>query len=316
VSSVPARCAAVLVAALVLATGCSGALNRSQVRSAEGSITGLTVSGEPGTEPVVRIATPLAVPTTQTEVTVAGAGAPVQVDQLFVLELTLYDARTGAKAFSTYAPGSHALAAKTTDDTLFPKLSTALVGQKQGSRIVLAMAAADSFGAGGVPPRGVQASDPVVVVADVVSVPPTDTIPAATGAALALPTGLPRIIEDPSGPSSLATGGLRAPRGVVVVQLIAGTGPPVRDRSLVSLDYLGQVWGSGEPFADTYFKDPVLAALGTGTSPPAWQRGLVGVRRGSRVLVIAPAALAGVPGAPGAPTHGTIAWVIDVLGVS
>lgn len=315
--SVQVRHVAALAAALALVcSGCTGIVQGSQVKSAEGTITGLTVSGEPGSEPGVRMAAPLAVPTTRTEVTVTGTGAPILVDQLFVLELTLYDARTGAKAFSTYDHGQHALAAKTTDDTLFPKLSAALVGKPQGSRVVLAMAAADAFAAGGVPPSGVRASDPVVVVADVVAVPPVQTLSGPSGRSLATGPGTPRIAVGTSGPESIGTRGLVAPRGLEVIRLIDGSGPPVRDRSLVTLDYLGQQWGASEPFEDTYFKEPDLIALGTGMAPPAWDRALVGLRRGSRVLVVAPASLAGVPGATGSLVHGTIAWVIDVLGVS
>ncbi len=311
------RHVAALAAALALVcTGCSGIVKGSQVKSAEGTLTGLTVSGEPGSEPGVRMAAPLAVPETRTEVTVTGTGAPILVDQLFVLELTLYDARTGVKAFSTYDPGQHALAAKTTDDTLFPKLSTALIGKPQGSRVVMEMAASDAFAAGGVPPSGVRASDPVVVVADVVAVPPAQTISGPEGRSVATAPGTPRITVGDSGPESIGTRGLVAPRGLEVIRLVDGTGPPVRDRSLVTLNYLGQQWGASDPFEDTYFKEPDLISLGTGTAPPAWDRALVGLHRGSRVLGVAPAALAGVPGATGTPVRGTIAWVIDVLGVS
>ncbi len=315
--SVPVRQVAALVAALVLVgTGCSGVVKGSQVRSAEGTITGLTVSGEPGSEPGVRMAAPLAIPSTRTEVTVIGTGATIVVDQLFVLELSLYDARTGVKAFSTYDPGQHALAAKTTSDTLFPKLSAALVGKTQGSRVVLALAASDAFAGGGVPPAGVRAGDPVVLVADVVAVPPGQTVSGPSGRSVAPGTGTPRITVGGNGPESIVTRGLVAPRGLDVVRLIDGTGPRVRARSLVTVNYLGQQWGAGVPFEDTYFKEPDLIALGTGTAPAAWDDALVGLRRGSRVLVIAPAALAGVPGAAGSSVHGTIAWVIDVLGVS
>lgn len=310
------RYVALLAAALVLCAGCSGEVNPTQVKSAEGTITGLTVSGEPGTEPGVRMAAPLAVPATRTEVTVTGSGAPILVDQLFVLELTLYDARTGVKAFSTYDRGQHALAAKTTDDTLFPKLSSALVGKAQGSRVVMAMTAADAFASGGVPPPGIRPSDPVVLVADVVAVPPTQTITGPSGRSPAVPPGTPRIAVGDIGPESIVTRGLTPPRGLQVVPLIDGAGPPVRDRSLITLNYLGQQWGASDPFEDTYFKEPDLIALGTGMAPPAWERSLVGLRRGSRVLVIAPAALAGVPGIKGPQVRGTIAWVIDVLGVS
>ena len=75
------------------AASCSGAVSSDDLRSAESVVNGLTVGGDPGRAPVVRMRTPLEIDETSTVVTVSGPGAPIQVDQLFVIELTLYDAR-------------------------------------------------------------------------------------------------------------------------------------------------------------------------------------------------------------------------------
>ncbi|MCZ4498192.1 MAG: peptidylprolyl isomerase, FKBP-type [Marmoricola sp.] len=306
---------AVLVAVVTVVSACSGSVSKADLRSAEGSIVGLAVSGEPGTRPVVRMAPPLKVPTTQTDVLVAGTGAPVQIDQRFVLQLSLYDARTGKAALSTYDAGQVPLVAKDSDDTLFPVLSKALVGQRQGSRLVLALTAADAFGAGGVPPAGIAATDPVVVVADVVAVPPTTVLPGPDGATVAPEPGAPEVQVQDGLPVGISTSG-PAPDRLRVVPLVKGTGPKVRSHSLVTLDFLGQQWERVTPFEDTYYKEPAVFPVGTAGSVPAWDAALTGVRRGSRLLVIAPADLSSAPGVPAAPERATIAWVIDVLGVS
>ncbi len=310
-----AACLAVLLCPSVAA--CSGTVDRGDVRSAEGSITGLTVSGTPGTPPSVRMAAPLKVTRTRAETVVTGTGAPVQVDQAFVLQLAMYDARTGAKALSTYDAGRDALVAKSTDDTLFPALSKALVGARQGSRLVLALTAADAYGESGATQHGIGPGDPVVLVADVVAVPPTEVLPEIDGTPVAAKPGAPALRLRDGQPDSLALSG-RAPDELVVVPLVRGTGPVVRADSLVTVDYLGQVWGRAVPFEDTFPKEPAQVAVGAGAVTEAWDRALVGVPRGSRLLVVAPPELAfGADGSPPAiPGGATIAYVIDVLGVS
>ena len=110
--------------------------------------------------------------------------------------------------------------------------------------------------------------------------------------------------------------GAGAPTTVRVITLVRGTGPEVRDHSLVTLDFLGQEWGRPVPFSDTYFKEPALVPIGAGGSVAAWDQALVGVRRGSRVLVLAPPDEKAAPSVVDFPDNVAIAWVIDVLGVS
>lgn len=299
---------ALLVAGCAQGSGTPGSL--------DGGIYGVEVSGAIGTEPTVRIAAPLTVTKSQTEAVLTGTGPAVAIDQLFVLELTLYDARTGKRAASTYDAGQVPVVTKSTADTLFPALSAALLGKRQGSRVVVSLRGADAFGSGGVPPAGVRREDPIVVVADVLSVPPAVTItdPRGTAHRLSGPVRAQTVAGDPTAITGTST--TRAPRTLRVITLIDGDGPPVRTRSLITINYLGQDWGSAEPFADTYFKEPALVPVGAGISMPAWDRALVGVRRGSRLLIIDPHPPASVPGADARHRHGTIAWVVDVLGVS
>lgn len=296
-----------LCIALAFTAGCAGTVRRDQVRAAGGSFVGLSVSGEPGELPGIRMATPLQVSTTRSEVIVAGTGAPVQVDQQLVLDLTLYDARTGRLALSSLRPTHRPLVVKNTDDTVFPALAAALVGVRQGSRLVAVLTSADAYGNGGTPPVGVRRTDPVVVVADVLAVPPTAVLASAGGAVRTPPADVPRVELGDSGPARVAFGSAPEPQALRVVPLIDGRGPRVRDHSLVTVDALGQVRGQGSPFQDTYFKEPSVIPVGTEVPDPAWVRALVGLRQGSRVLVLVPS---------GVGSHPSTAWVVDVLGVS
>jgi peptidylprolyl isomerase len=284
-----------LVALGVLATGCSGSVGHDEIRSAEGSITGLTVSGPVGSPPVVRMAAPLKA--TGSETVVTGTGPVLVAGQQVVLRGSLFDAKTGKTMVSGYDPHVSPVLART--DEMDVDLAKALVGQRQGSRVVIA-------------------DGSEVRILDIVAVPPARTLAGATGARMASPPGLPRVVISAGVPSGLDFGVAVQPSNLVVVRLISGRGPPVRDDSLVTLRTISQVWGRRMPFDDTFAKEPVLVPVGLEKMVAAWDRALVGVPRGSRLLVIAPPRLAfGDKGFPGlVPPGATICYVIDVLGVS
>jgi peptidylprolyl isomerase len=292
-------CNALVALLLVGAVGCSGSVRSEDTRSAEEVVTGLTVSGEPGTAPVVRMRAPLKIDETTSAVTAEGTGAPIQVDQLFVIELSIFDARTGKAAVSRLA-----LAAKSTDDQLFPKLSEALVGVREGSRLVLAATAADAFAGGGVPPSGVERADPVVVVADVVAVPPVDVLDTIDGRPVPAVPHLPELVATQGVPTAISFTHVTPVREPRAYPLVEGSGPAVTKHDLITVDYLAQRSRQDDPFEDTFFKEPVQVAIGTGTAPPGWDEFLVGVHRGSRLVIYGP------------DKDGMIAWVVDVLGVS
>ena len=197
------------------------------------------------------------------------------------------------------------MAAKSSDDTLFPVLDDALVGARQGSRVVVAATAQDAFGASGVPPEGIRKSDAVVVVADVLAVPPTSVLDAPDGNPVAVRSGEPQVVLQDGVPVAVGTRGLAEPDALRVYLLRAGRGPSAKVPGLVTLDVLGQRWGSSVPSEDTFFKEPGLYALGTGRSPASWDRALRGQHRGSRILIVDPGDV-----------RGTMLWVVDVLGVS
>lgn len=288
---------------LLLVTGvaaCSGSVRNDDARPAGEVMTGLIVSGEPGSVPSVRMRTPLRIDETTTAVTVAGTGEPIQVDQLFVIELSLYDAGTG-KAAVTREP----VAAKSSDDTLFPVLSEALVGLREGSRLVVAATPEDAFGSGGVPPQGIKASDPVVVVADVVAVPPKKVLPSADGTPISHVPMTPEVIYDADDrPESIFFDNATAVPNLRAYPILVGTGPPVGAHDVITVNYLAQRSGEADPFEDTYFKEPVQIAIGTGTALPVFDKFLVGKNAGTRLIIFGPE------------KHGMIAWVVDVLGVS
>jgi peptidylprolyl isomerase len=103
-----------------------------------------------------------------------------------------------------------------------------------------------------------------------------------------------------------------------VIPLIEGDGPVARDDSLVTFDYFGQIYGSDKVFDQSYDREPVTFPLGIGGLIKGWDEALVGLKRGSRVMIIAPPEYGyGAAGNPQAGIKGsdTLVFVLDILGV-
>jgi peptidylprolyl isomerase len=312
--------AVVSALALLLTVACGESGNGSDASATSQVLAKVRVAGAVGARPTLSFGTPLKVGESGWRVLRQGTGDPIRVDQQFLLQLTLVNGRTGRTAISTLDPGQTAKTLRSTDEDLFPVLQKALVGRRQGARILVAAAAQDAYGDVGAPQYGIKPGDPLVMVADVVAVPPTTVLDGPDGTTVKPARTLPRLVERNGEVTRLrfTSRTMRKPTHLVVVPLVEGTGPPARDQSLVTIDDLGQLWGTGRVVTSTYGKEPMTFALGTGNVIKAWDRALVGVRRGSRLLVLAPPRLAfqktGQP--PEIPGNATLAYVIDVLGVS
>ena len=98
--------------------------------------------------------------------------------------------------------------------------------------------------------------------------------------------------------------------------LSEGSGPAVAKGDLLVADYLGQVW-NGKVFDNSYDRgQPAGFQIGTGKVIAGWDEGLVGVKGGSRVLLVIPPAKGyGEQGNSQAGIKGTdtLAFVVDVV---
>ncbi len=107
-----------------------------------------------------------------------------------------------------------------------------------------------------------------------------------------------------------------APKTLTTQVLTKGTGPVVAKGDLLVADYLGQIWG-GKVFDNSYDRGvPAGFPIGVGAVVPGWDKTLVGVTAGSRLLVSLPPADAyGATGNTNAGIKGTdtIVFVVDVI---
>jgi peptidylprolyl isomerase len=128
--------------------------------------------------------------------------------------------------------------------------------------------------------------------------------PTVTGAFDAKPT-----VVLPSGTPS---------NNLVVKTVIQGNGPAVKKGDLLVADYLGEIWNTAATVFDSSFDRGVPSAfpIGLGQVIPGWDAALVGVKTGSRVvLVVPPAAGYGSAGESDAGITGsdTLVFVVDII---
>jgi peptidylprolyl isomerase len=99
--------------------------------------------------------------------------------------------------------------------------------------------------------------------------------------------------------------------------LSEGDGPKVKKGDLLVADYLGEVYKSGKVFDNSYDRNqPAAFPIGAGGVIGGWDKSLVGVNAGSRVLMVVPPKDGyGKAGNPQAGIKGTdsLVFVVDVI---
>jgi peptidylprolyl isomerase len=279
------------------------------------------VTGNVGTEPKVKIDTPLKVKKTTTQVLKAGHGNPVVANKKALLHIYLANGRTGKKAATTYDQGQPA-ALTMSKDQLFPAVIDGIVGKPAGSRVAVAASVKDVYGAAGATQLGLKPADDVLFVVDIMSVEPKTVLKAPKGTQVAPPKGVPTVVEKSGKVTGLdfskAVQEAKVSKKLQVIPLVKGDGPPARATSLVTFNYFGEVYGAKKPFDESYSKQPVTFGLGVGGLIKGWDQGLVGVKAGSRVMIIAPPDYGyGAAGNPqgGIKKNATLVFIVDILGV-
>lgn len=99
--------------------------------------------------------------------------------------------------------------------------------------------------------------------------------------------------------------------------LVQGKGPKVAKGDLLVADYLGSVYATNKVFDNSYDRhQPAGFEIGTGKVIKGWDETLVGLKAGSRVLMVIPPAKGyGKQGNPQAGIKGTdsLVFVVDVI---
>ena len=197
---------------------------------------------------------------------------------------------------------------------VIPGWDKGLVGRRAGSRVELSVPPAEGYGSSGQPQAGIKGTDTLVFVIDVI-----DTFTAHSSAkGKVVPqtdSSLPKVGTNTDGKDvSITVPKGKAPAKLVSEYVIEGDGRPVKGSDTLLLQYKGVLWDGGKEFDATYSRK-ALADFPLGQLIAGWQKGLVGKKVGSRVMLVVPSALgygkAGQP--PTIPANATLVFSLDIL---
>lgn len=316
------RLLALLLASLMLfATAACGNDNGSakagSVDMGE-KIKGLSVSGAFGQQPKVDVSSPVTADKPQTQVISQGDGNPVVANKKAMFNIYLAKGADGKKLFSSTDQGTPTQVSMK-ENEFFKVIIDGLVGKPQGSRVAIAATVKDVWGSAGAPQLKLKPTDTVLFVLDVLSVEPKDVITKPEGKDVAAPATAP-VVQQADGKVTgfdFSKAPKKAPAKLQVIPLVEGDGPAAKAGRLVTFNYYGAVWGSKKPFDSSFSRgEPVPFGVGVQGLIPAWDKVIPGLKRGSRVLIIAPPADGyGAQARPGIPANSTLTFVVDVLGV-
>jgi peptidylprolyl isomerase len=209
------------------------------------------------------------------------------------------DGRTGETFDSSFARGAPIAFSL---DQVVPGFSKGLVGQRQGSRVVIAMPGSDGYDpSGGNPQAGIEVGDTLIFVVDLVTV----QLAGPEGTTVKPKAGLPTV--------TVKKGQTDPPTGLQVQPLIKGKGKKVGENDQITFDYRWVRWSDGKLLEESYSTEPATAAL-SGLLP-GMVKGLTGQTVGSRVLLVIPPA-EGYPDGNPSPSVGpgeTLVMVVDLL---
>jgi peptidylprolyl isomerase len=311
------RVVALFTVLALFVTGCGSGSKDDKtddpVAESDTALDAIHVTGDFGEPPTVKIDTPFSTATTTREVLVDGTGEEVTANAQVTFNLLIMNAKDQSVITNTFESDP---ATVTTNNALLAGVRKALVGTKVGSRVVVAIAPDDAYGPqGGDPANGIGADDTLVLVADVLKV--RRPLSRAQGMKVNLPSGLPTVTADEQGRTTIKVPGGPPPTQLVVQPVIEGGGDVVEVGQTITVHYTGVIWATGNEF-DSSWADasPTQFVIGMGRVISAWDKGLVGKKVGSQIMLIVPPGEGyGEKGAPGAgisPTD-TLVFVVDIL---
>ncbi len=305
-----------LVASLAACTSTAGTDASGCKPTGPGTLSdSVKVSGTFDTKPTVVITSPLTATATQRTVAIAGTGAVANKGQSVSVQITLYNAATGAVLTSTgYAENSATTFAM--DETkVLPGLVKTIECSPAGSRLVGVIPPADGFGEAGNTQLGVTGSQSFVVVVDVLSIvaPP---LPKANGVDQPATPGFPAVVLDAAGRPTITIPDSAPPTDLKIAVLKKGDGAVVPAKSNVVVQYEGINWNTKKIFDESWARG-APSTFNTAQVIAGFTKALEGQKVGSQVIVIVPPAEG--YGSAGAGTDigptDTIVFVVDIVGL-
>jgi peptidylprolyl isomerase len=305
-----------VAAGALLATGCASSGNKAETdsRTPTSDLKAVTVTGDDGKKPSVKVPAPFSVTKTDVRVLKQGDGAAVATGQRVTIQYVGLNGTDGKEFDTSYDDGQKA--SFTLDPQQVMKgLISGLTGATVGSRILIAVPPKDGYGTTGVPSAGIGPTDTLLFVVDVSSA--ANVLKRAEGTGVKPKAGLPAVKLDKEGKPKITLPAGNPPAKLTTQTLIQGKGPKVQKGQTITVHYTGIIWPGGKQFDSSWDrKSPASFAIGVGRVITGWDETLVGQNVGSQVvLVIPPDKGYGAGGNAQAGIKGTdtLVFVVDIL---
>ena len=315
---------------LVSLSACSGSpvAGGCTPEYASGSNSALvTANGTLGSDPKATFPTPLVATSTEVSVPIPGSGRLVNHTDTAVLQITVYDGKSGTGIVTTTGSDSGLPQLALRGAPIFGAMAQC---SKVGARIAAVGTALDVLGeailknlntqftSNGAPTLA--NSDTLVIIADVRA----QYLGRANGADRAPQPGLPSIVLAPNGQPGFTFPAGNAPSELKISMLKQGSGTAVQKGDSVVINYSGVEWAAKAAFDTTTWdnKRPAIwLATGLDEDPKGIIKGLaqalIGAKVGSQILVVVPPSDGYPAGSEptGVTAGSTLTYVVDVLGI-
>ena len=272
------------------------------------SLSGVTATGAYGKEPKLKLDAPWAIDKTRTKVLQpSSSGAVITEGTTVEVNYAGFNARTGKKFDDSFSRGS---SVAFNLGQVVPGFQKGLVGQHQGSRVLIAMPGSDGYDAsGGNPQIDVKIGDTLIFVVDVVAVP----LSGPEGSKVAAKAGGLPTVTDKHGTPVVSIPKSDPGDKLQVQPLIKGKGKKVAGGDTITFDYVWQRWSDGKIVEETYNSKPAEAPLSE--LLPGMVKGLTNQTVGSRVLLVIPPSQGYPEGneTPKIEKDETLVMVVDLL---
>lgn len=288
---------------------------KTQTENKGTGIDAVTVKGENNAKPTVEFKKPFAVKETAAKVLAEGKGDKLAKGQQVIVDYVGLNGRDG-KEFDSSWKGGKPATFKLADGALIKGFITGLVGQKIGSRVLIAIPSKDGY-ADGNEQAGIKKGDSLLFVVDVKNA--YKPLAKAEGDAVTPPAGLPAVTVDKTNtPTAITIPKTAVPTKLVVQPLIKGKGAKVTAENTINFHYIASNWRTAKKFDSSWDRKQALDLPLAQTSVKGLTEGLVGQTVGSRVLLIMPPDKGfgtDLEGTDVKKTDTTV-FVVDILGVS
>lgn len=301
------------VAALLLAACGSDGSPTSERESCPSNkaLDAVKITEKKGAEPKLTFDKPLTVKVTSCRVIEEGDGDVLKDGSTAIFNFVFLNGRDGKSISSSYEqePAEVPL-----NDELMAGVKAGLEGLTAGTRVLIAITPEDGFGAEGDPQAGLEGDDVLLLFVDLIEV--RTPLKEAKGTAVKPVEGLPVVTISEEGAPEIDVPEGDPPTELVAQLVIKGQGAEVTEGQTLTVHYTGVLWTTGDVFDSSWDTgQPASFPIGTGGVIPGWDKGLVGQKVGSRVLlVIPPADGYGETGSGETiPPNATLVFVVDIL---